>query len=355
MAWTEQLPSGRHRGVYRLPDGRKRSAGTFKTKKNALNEAAKREGEASEPLWRDPRGSTRTWGQWRDEWWPMRDVENSTLHREATMRTKHIDPRWSDVELADISRHDVRAWAVGLTRNGDSSVSMASARRIANILSASLSAAVDAGILDVNPVSRLKLGKVEVNNNRYLTLDEAERLIGEFPAGIDRTIVRALLGAGLRWGELAGLQVRRVDLQRQQIRVSEVWDSPARKLKMYPKGRRVRVVPIPKWLGTELARAIGGRRDGFVFQKDSHMIDYSNWRKKFWLPAIQSAKVAPLRIHDLRHTYASWLIQQGFSLAEVGKLLGHESPSTTQIYAHLLDEVDTTRLAAALPPIKPKK
>ena len=338
-----------------MPDGQKRSAGTFNNKKNALNAASAKEGEASGPLWRDPRGSTRTWGDWCDEWWPMRDVEESTLRRELTMRTKHIDPSWLDVELADISRQDVRAWAVSLTRKGDDSVSMASARRITNILSASLSAAVDKNILDVNPAARLKLGKIEVNNNRYLTQREAERFISEFPPGVDRTIVRTLLGAGLRWGELAGLQVGRVDLVRRQIRVAEVWDSPSRKLKMYPKGRRVRVVPIPKWLGKQLARIIDGRTDGFVFQKAGYMIDYSNWRKKFWLPAIQSAKVAPLRIHDLRHTYASWLIQRGFSLAEVGKLLGHESPSTTQIYAHLLDEVDTERLGAALPPIKPKK
>lgn len=355
MAWTEQLPSGKHRGVYRLPDGRKRSAGTFNSKKTALNEAASKEAESARPAWRDPRGAERTWGEWRDEWWATRDVENSTLHREETMRKRHIDPHWENVELADISRHDIRAWAVGLTRKKDGAVSMASARRITNILSASLSAAVDKGILDVNPASRLKLGKVEVNNNRYLTLGEAERLIGEFPVGVDQAIVRTLLGAGLRWGELAGLQVGRVDMARKQVQVAEVWDSRERALKKYPKGRRSRPVPIPAWLADELASVIGNRTDGFVFQKQGHMIDYANWRKKFWVPAVQLAKVTPLRIHDLRHTYASWLIQQGFSLAEVGKLLGHESPSTTQIYAHLQDEVDTTRLHAALPPIKPKK
>lgn len=267
------------------------------------------------------------------------------------MRVKHIDKRWQDVEMADITRQDIRAWAVGLTRQEDGAISLASARRITNILSASLSAAVDKGILDVNPAARLKLGKVELNHNRYLTRAESSRLLGQFPEGVDRALVQTLLGAGLRWGEVAGLQVRRVDFTRQQIRVAEVWDSRGRKLKMYPKGRRQRTVPITDWLAEELTAAIGMRTSGHVFQKNGHMIDYGNWRKKFWVPAIELAGLAPLRIHDLRHTYASWLIQQGFSLAEVGKLLGHESPNTTQIYAHLLDDVDPSRLSAALPPI----
>lgn len=88
-----------------------------------------------------------------------------------------------------------------------------------------------------------------------------------------------------------------------------------------------------------------------VFSKPNEPVpDYSNWRKAVWLPAIKRAGLAGTKIHDLRHTYASWLLQAGVPLAEVGKLLGHADPSTTQVYAHLA-ETPTAHIFAALPDV----
>lgn len=343
VGWTEKLPNGRYRARYRDAQGNKLSAGIFAHKRAASAAADRAEEEALASPGKRP---DMPWGEWVDSWWSNRAVEPSTLEREMTMRVKHIDDRWRDVPLSQITRHDIRDWAVGLTRS--SGLKMSSARRITNILSASLAAAVDAEHLVANPAARLRLPQADVDNNRYLTREEARALVDEAPTPLDKRAMQAFLATGMRWGELNGLQVQRVDLDRRTVRIAEVFDTRQRILKPYPKDRRFRSVPIPDWALEPLDDAIGGRRAGFVFQRDGHPLDYSNWRKKAWLPAVAIAELAPLRIHDLRHTYASWLIQAGFSLPEVGKLLGHEDPATTQIYAHLIDEIDGARFAAAM-------
>ena len=60
--------------------------------------------------------------------------------------------------------------------------------------------------------------------------------------------------------------------------------------------------------------------------------------KSLWKTILKEAKLENFRIHDLRHTHASYLVSKGLSLSIVGKLLGHTQASTTQRYAHLADE-----------------
>ena len=60
--------------------------------------------------------------------------------------------------------------------------------------------------------------------------------------------------------------------------------------------------------------------------------------KKDWAQLCKAAGITGVRIHDLRHTYASLLVSKGASLPLIGQMLGHSQPSTTARYAHLLDD-----------------
>lgn len=84
--------------------------------------------------------------------------------------------------------------------------------------------------------------------------------------------------------------------------------------------RRCQNQPTP-WIiaGSKLGRPLSGYR-------------------KFWLALLQEAEITKLRVHDLRHSFASYVLSDGRTLGEVGKLLGHQSPQTTERYAHLVDE-----------------
>ncbi|MGW6225734.1 tyrosine-type recombinase/integrase [Cellulosimicrobium cellulans] len=352
MAWVQRSSSGRYIAKYRDGDGKVRTApgGPFTHKK-----AAERAGEAAEATsrslgWRSPDAAARTWGAWSEEWWRSRDVEPSTLATDHGRRDRHLMPRWGATPLVDITRHDVKAWAVELREAG---LAPTTVQRIVHLLSASLHAAVDAEILTANPAARLRLNAGKASAERYLTHDEVDAIRAELPDA-ERAMVDLLVGTGMRWGEAIALHRPRVDLERRVVQVVDVWDNRGGVMKPYPKGKRTRDVPLPSWVeidepgagtcgydhakGACTSKLVATTADGYRFEQ-------SNFRK-VWVAALRAAGVEHARVHDLRHTYASWLIQGAVSLAEVGKLLGHVSPLTTQRYAHLADEPSATVLAA---------
>lgn len=318
------------RARYLTPDGKKRSAGTYAHKAMALRKGAAKEDDAHKFRNRDHDASKRAWGDWCDHWWATRDVAPSTLVMERVVVEKHLRPKWGKVSLDSITRHDVRAWVAELRSKG---LSPNSISRYLTVFTSSLSAAVDAEILSAHPALNIKFDRGDVDAQRYFTHDEEARLM-EVLSERDGAVVHLLLYTGMRWGEMLGLQIKRVDLKRRNIRIAEVWDSTTKTLRAYPKGRHVRDVPIFADTIPYLNELVGGRSDGFVV---ADRLEIHNWRNRVWKVALEDAGLGHARIHDMRHTYASWLLQNGIPLAEVGKLLGHASPTTTQRYAHLAD------------------
>ncbi|UOE45878.1 tyrosine-type recombinase/integrase [Agromyces larvae] len=351
MPYVETLPSGRYRAAYRDREGKKRYVrGTFTHKRKAEIEAAAAEKAARSLGWRDPLAAGRTWGEWCADWWETRDVEPGTLHRDEPSRDNHLLPKWQDVPLIDITRGDVKAWAMELRKTG---LAPATVQKRISLLSASLTAAVEAEVLDFNPARGVKVAQPQVDKRRYLTEEERDRLLQQFEPPVanwhDEGIVATLLGTGMRWGEAIGLQIPRVDFDRERVWVIEAWDDDQRRLVPYPKGKKQRWVPMTPWVAEVLEREIGGRRKGHVFLKGGeHVYDYSNWRRGVWLPAVKHAGLEGTKIHDLRHTFATHALQSGASLDEVRRMLGHSSSKTAEIYAKFAEEFGE-HVVASLP------
>lgn len=365
MAWAEKLPSGRYRGLYRDANGKKRSVGeTFTHKARAERAAAALEGKSRRSLYGDPDAARRTWGEWADEWWPTRHVAGSTARVDEGRRRVHLDPRWGDVPIGSIRRHDIKEWAAAMVRRG---VGASTAQRAVHLLSASLAGAVDAEIIEANPAARIMLPKGAQATERFLTKEEFAAVVDELPTTNDQLIAYVLAYLGLRWGEMAGLHANRLDLDRGVLRVVETWDEKNGTITAYPKGKKVRDVPVPGWL-VELLAALpepkrgarcglvhvdgngnpikNGCRSSLVLTTFSGtVLRNSNWAD-VWRAAVERADVGHCRPHDLRHTYASWLIQNGVPLAEVGRLMGHVSTATTAKYAHLADTPTDAVMAA---------
>lgn len=354
MAWTEERGPRQWSGLYRDSSGKKRRVrGTFATKKAAKAAAQKAEVDAKSHLGRMRTGASPTWGEWCERWWKARAVEPSTIRNEASMVNKHIAPRWADVRIDEIRRLDVQAWVAGLP------LAQESARRILGVLVSSLSAAVEEGVLDMNPAQRIKLPPRPQGREVFLSREQFDALAAAIPEPRNRAIVKLLAGTGMRWGEFAGLHWHNVDLTNGYVTVRDVYS--AGEIKPYPKGRKQRHVPLFDWVVEDLdanaskvicsaPHRAGICPSGLVAHTSGGMpLDSRNFYRRVLAPALVSSGLdhLGLTLHDLRHTYASWLAQAGIPLERIAELLGHSSITTTQIYAHLMPAKHDD-LAAAL-------
>jgi integrase len=152
--------------------------------------------------------------------------------------------------------------------------------------------------------------------------------------------VLVLAYTGLRWGEATALRVCDIDLTRRRIDVRRAFsDVGGRVVLGTPKSHQSRTVPVPRFLARELAEAIDGKHaDDLVFtMPGGTLLRLSNWRLAVFLPARRAAGVSDrFRIHDLRHTAASLMIQAGYPPKWLQAIMGHASITTTlDLYGHL--------------------
>lgn len=372
MAWAERLPSGYYRGVYRDRSGARHTlADTYSQPAEAKRDAGIAEDKARRrPRWKKNAGQT-TWGEWCDEWWSRRGVEPATARNDASVVRKHLYPRWGGEQLADISRDLVQDWVDGLSETPATRSAPAGKQggqhfaetgaplkpgtviKAYRVFSASMKAALVDGRIDATPCVGIVLPTPDPPEEHFLTRDEYDRLLSA--AGEDallRMVLQLGVGTGLRWGELVGLHRSRVDLNQRRVIVQEVYDQTHGEVKPYPKGHRRRGVPLTAeltealrmWMEQHPATPCRARHRGdktcrgslLIPNPDGGPLNYSNFRRDTWNTAVTSAGV-DCTPHDLRHTYASWLLQDGVSIEALSALLGHKDIATTQRYAHLAD------------------
>src|SRR5262249_13352141 len=155
---------------------------------------------------------------------------------------------------------------------------------------------------------------------RYLTPAELERLMAALaahPYQSSANVLRLLLLTGARRGEVLGARWDQFDL------TAGVWVKPASTTKQRKLHRVPLSAPTRQLLAEMQAKSEGlalfPGRAGKARQMDL---------KRFWASVCKTAAISGVRIHDLRHSYASYLASSGLSLPVIGALLGHSSPAT---------------------------
>ena len=209
------------------------------------------------------------------------------------------------------------------------------ANRTLALLSKLFSLAMRWGYRTDNPVRGVERN-TEHKRHRYLAGPELARLaaaLAEFPDVTAANAVRLALLTGARRGELLAARWEDFDL------VVGVWAKPAATTKTKTL-HRVALSDVALRLLIEMRRHAPADLWVFPARGGGHLTDV----REAWDALRAAADIPDVRLHDLRHTFASLSASSGASLPLIGAMLGHSSPTTTHRYAHLLD--DPQRAAA---------
>jgi integrase len=264
------------------------------------------------------------------------EIEHLTRRRPGTaadyraMLLKYIRPalgrlKVADVVFADIDRLHHRITTAGHPRRANTVVA---------VLSKMFSLAIRWGMRDTNPCRGIERNG-EVKRKRYISGDELARLTKAMAAHPDKNaanVIRVLLLTGARRGEVLGMRWADVDL------AAGIWSKPGSTTKQ----KTDHIAPLSalaRQLLAEIREGQTAKRQlpEYVFPgagESGHVVEI----KRAWRTLCKRADITGLRIHDLRHSFASQLASGGASLPLIGALLGHNSPATTARYAHLFQD-----------------
>ena len=287
--------------------------------------------------------------------WAHQHIDGLTGVEEGTRRRYR---RIVDVDMHTIghlpvdavTERTVATWIRSLER------AEASGKTIRNkhgLLSSILASAVRAGHVTANPAHGTRLPRTVRDEMTFLSHDEYAHLLA-CVAPRWQPLVATLAGTGMRWAEATALHVADVDLHGGTIRISRAWKYTAgegHRLGPPKSARSRRTVQLAPETVDILRPIVAGRRPPeFVFT-NTHggPVRSAAFHEGVWGPAVRAADLGKTpRVHDLRHTCASWLIAAGLPLPYVQQHLGHESIQTTiGTYGHLMPDA-RGRVAAAL-------
>ena len=249
---------------------------------------------------------TQEYLEWAKE---NRSEETYTKARHTLNRLREVV---GDVFIQNLSKRHLDEYVSHLLSCGLSRVTVNVHIRT---LKAALSKAVEWEYIKENPFKGYKLLKVQQKPPRFLLPDQIKQVEDVIDKEEWLFIFRFLVYTGMRIGEAVRLNWRDVDLERGIITVKKT------------KNFQSRVIPIHQNLKRELLKRHPAVGRVILYSRDHIEHKLKQYFRKAGFPE--------LRVHDLRHTFASLMVMAGVDLKTVQELLGHTSYKTTEIYAHL--------------------
>lgn len=353
---VEKLPSGSYRATVSTRGGG-RARQVFATEDEAVAWRATelvlnaKRGRGARRLAPEAVGKVTVAGYW-ERWLATSDLDPvTTVPMYRAHWRNHIEPAIGNLPLVDINARVLNYLAIELRNR--SGLAASTQARIMGIVSAMLGAAVEDDLIETNPISGVAKTRKTIKAGEIRPIEqwELEKILAN-STGIMHDVWLILGQTGLRWSELAGLQVHCIDLEQRRIRVSQQLNRDGT-IKPATKDREPRTVKLPP-------RAFDAIRP-YVVDKDPSAfvftgargkpLRYNNVLRRVWTPMVRSLGIAersgdPVGIHALRHYCASRMAQRRVAPIDIMNAMGHESLRTTMRYLTALDG-SADRAAAA--------
>lgn len=355
-----------YRARYLKPDGTTGSEPGFPTKR-----AAKRWGDDQEAAiragnWIDPDAGQMTLDEYFALWLPAQDLSDSTDTQRESLYRNHLSPKWGGTAIGKIDPLDVQ----GFEKKLRAGKSKSTADNVMRVLRMMMADAVYARRIRFSPVMPARRrGKKVVDTARKgiaTTLPAIQAIRGRLPEP-EALMTLMIAFTGMRWGEGAG--VRRSFLMLMPASAdgpASGWyeidehigavheDKRGNRYFGPPKTRKARTIELPPFL-VELLLAylesVPAERDLLFVDQDGNAHRRSNFGRYRWRPACdgwperkasrnhpgrQAAPpiVATLRVHDLRHTHKTWLMEDRIPAVAIDERLGHATPGMDGVYGH---------------------
>ena len=282
-----------------------------------------------------------------EDFWKMYCADMETRLREHTMRTKKyivelkILPYFGNKRVNDITAADIRQWQNELIKMGYSPTYL---KTINNQLSAIFNYAVRYYDLKSNPcVKAGSMGKSKAEEMDFWTGEEFRKFIDSvMNKRLSYMAFMTLYRTGMRMGELLALNPKDIDLEKRTISITKSYQRLGKKDVITPPktSKSKRVITIPEFLAADIKDYMDSLYD---LQENDRLFPITKYYLEHEMQrGIKESGVKRIRVHDLRHSHASMLIELGFSPLEIANRLGHEKVETTlNTYAHLYPNKQT--------------
>ncbi len=255
--------------------------------------------------------------------WGEVNKKKQTVYRD-TLALKYLTDFKKIKNITDITPFVLDELKAYLIRNGKNAQNI---NRVLTALKAMMRRAEEWEVVEPKKWTVCKQIKVPKGRVQFYSREEVKELLKVAPDNW-KLIIWLGVCSGLRRGEIVNLQWNDIDFGRRIITIQP-------KKNWCPKDFECRDIPIVKELFEVLKKAFKNDRNDYVVKTEYNKpFTLDGCSRGFIDNIVKKAKLKG-SMHTLRHTFASWLVQNGVDLYTVSKLLGHSSIKSTEIYAHL--------------------